>query len=469
MNKESPFDRAQFHARAFLEKLPERPVCATASLEALRERLVEPLGEEGLSEAQVIDDLVAKVEDGLLGSAGGRFFGWVIGGTLPAAAAADWLTTVWDQNAAASACSPATAVVEEVCGAWLKQLLNIPSGASFGFATGCQGAHTTALAAARHALSKACGWNVERCGLSGGPQLRLVTSESRHESLMRSVRLLGLGTDAVTLVECESTGAISLQGLEGELARNPTQPTIVCLQAGDLNTGAFDPFAAAIPLAKSFNAWVHIDGAIGLWVAASPRLDTLTQGAELADSWATDGHKWLNLPFDSGFVFVTDPAAHSAALTQPTSYAIPLDGLRNPMDWNLEWSRRARVYPAYAALRSLGRKGVSDLIERSCDLAKTLVAEIGKLEGVEVLAEPIINQGLVRFICPEGNHDGRTDRVIEAIQSNGRAWFGGTTWRGRRAMRISVCNWRTTGEDVNKAVAAVRAALCQLGGTAAFR
>jgi len=469
MNTESPLDRAYIHARAFLERLPERPACATASLAALRQRLVEPLGEEGLPDAQVIDDLVAKVEDGLLASAGGRFFGWVIGGTLPAAAAADWLTTVWDQNAAASACSPATAVVEEVCGTWLKQLLNIPPTASFGFATGCQGAHTTALAAARHSLLKARGWDVERCGLSGGPQMRLVTSESRHESLMRSVRLLGLGTDAVTLVKCESSGAVSLQALEGELARNPTQPTIVCLQAGDLNTGAFDPFEAAIPLAKSFDAWVHIDGAFGLWVAASPRFDSLIRGAALADSWATDGHKWLNLPFDSGFVFVADPVAHSAALSQPTSYSVPLDGLRNPMDWNLEWSRRARVYPAYAALRSLGRKGVSDLIERSCDLAKSLVAEIDKFEGVEVLVEPIVNQGLVRFLCPAGDHDGRTDRVIGAIQSKGLAWFGGTTWRGKRAMRISVCNWRTTGADVEKAVDAVREALCQPGSTAAFR
>ncbi|MHA1564125.1 MAG: pyridoxal phosphate-dependent decarboxylase family protein [Alphaproteobacteria bacterium] len=229
------------------------------------------------------------------------------------------------------------------------------------------------------------------------------------------------------------------------------------MQAGDLNTGAFDPFQEAIPLARHVNAWVHIDGAFGLWAAASDHYRHLLRGAEMADSWATDGHKWLNLPFDSGFVFVADPKAHSAALTQETSYSVPVEGARGQMNWNPEWSRRARGFTAYAALRSLGRNGLRDLVDRSCAHATRLVLEIGKLEGAEVLAQPIVNQGLVRF--NDNNGDAVTDEVISRIQEQGRAWFGGTTWRDQRAMRISVCSWRTTDEDIDIAVQAVRQAL----------
>jgi glutamate/tyrosine decarboxylase-like PLP-dependent enzyme len=459
MQDDHPLSRAFIHADAFLSELTDRSVCATASIELLRTRLGRPINDDGIPDGQVIDELVADTHDGLLTTAGGRFFGWVIGGTLPAAIAADWLTAVWDQNAAAPACSPASAVVEEVCGNWLRQYLGIPSTASFGFVTGCQAAHTTALAAARHSLLQTHGWDVERRGLSGAPAIRLVTSESRHESLIRAVRILGLGTDAVELVACEPSGSITLPALEAALSRRPTQPTIVCLQAGDLNTGAFDPFHAAIALARSTNAWVHVDGAFGLWAAASDRYRHLLAGAEAADSWATDGHKWLNLPFDNGFVFVADPQAHSAALTQATSYSIPIEGIRNPMNWNLEWSRRARGYPVYAALRALGRRGIEDLVNRSCEHAARLVSEIGLLTGAEVLAYPIINQGLVRFIGRDGDPDTTTDKVIEHIQKQGLAWFGGTTWRGQRAMRVSVCSWRTTPHDVDIAIRAVSQAL----------
>jgi glutamate/tyrosine decarboxylase-like PLP-dependent enzyme len=459
MQDDHPLSRAFIHADTFLNELTDRSVCATASIELLRARLGRPINDDGIPDGQVIDELVADTRDGLLATAGGRFFGWVIGGTLPVAMAADWLTAVWDQNAAAPACSPASAVVEEVCGNWLRQFLGIPSTASFGLVTGCQAAHTTALAAARHSLLQTQGWDVERHGLSGAPAIRLVTSESRHESLIRTVRILGLGTDAVELVACEPSGSIALPALEAALSRRPTQPTIVCLQAGDLNTGAFDPFHAAIALARGTNAWVHIDGAFGLWAAASDRYRHLLAGAEGANSWATDGHKWLNLPFDNGFVFVADPQAHSAALTQATSYSIPIDGIRNPMNWNLEWSRRARGYPVYAALRALGRRGIEDLVNRSCEYAARLVSEIGQLAGAEVLAYPIINQGLVCFIGRDGDPDTTTDKVIEHIQKQGLAWFGGTTWRGQRAMRVSVCSWRTTPHDVDIAVRAVSQAL----------
>ena len=464
MQDDQALSRALFHSDRFLSELPKRPVCATVSVKELRDRLSGPLNDRGVPEVQVIDELVANVQDGLLASAGGRFFGWVIGGTIPAAVAADWLTSIWDQNAAVPACSPASAVIEEVCGDWLRGLLAIPSSASFGFVTGCQAAHTTALAAARHSLLKARGWDVESNGLSGAPAIRLLTSESRHESLIRAVRLLGLGTDAVELVLCEPSGDISLSALEVALSHNPAQPTIVCLQAGDLNTGAFDQFDKAIALAKSRDAWVHVDGAFGLWAAASDRFRHLLDGAEKADSWATDGHKWLNLPFDSGFVFVADPEAHSAALTQPTSYSIPIEGVRNPMDWNLEWSRRARGYPVYAALRALGRDGIKDLVNRCCEHASHLVSAIGQLDGVEILAQPIINQGLVRFLSPTGDHDKTTDKVIDNIQRQGLAWFGGTTWRGKRAMRVSVCNWRTVKDDVEVSIDAVRQALKAVRG-----
>jgi glutamate/tyrosine decarboxylase-like PLP-dependent enzyme len=464
MQDDHPLSRAFVHAGAFLNDLADRPVCATASIEALRTRLGHPINDDGIPDGQVIDELVADTRDGLLATAGGRFFGWVIGGTLPAAIAADWLTAVWDQNAAAPACSPASAVVEEVCGNWLRQYLGIPSTASFGFVTGCQAAHTTALAAARHSLLQTHGWDVERRGLSGAPAIRLVTSESRHESLIRAVRILGLGTDAVELVACEPSGSITLPALKAALSRRPTPPTIVCLQAGDLNTGAFDPFHAAIALARGANAWVHVDGAFGLWAAASDRYRHLLAGAEGADSWATDGHKWLNLPFDNGFVFVADPQAHSAALTQATSDSIPIEGIRNPMNWNLEWSRRARGYPVYAALRALGRRGIEDLVNRSCEHAARLVSEIGQLTGAEVLAYPIINQGLVRFIGRDSDPDTTTDKVIEHIQKQGLAWFGGTTWRGQRAMRVSVCSWRTTQQDVDIAIQAVKQALDSVRG-----
>ncbi|WP_419905535.1 pyridoxal phosphate-dependent decarboxylase family protein [Kiloniella sp.] len=390
MSSNPSLDRAVFHANTFLETLKKRPVHSTTSFDDLRHRLGRELSHHGVNETQVIDELVADVDGGLLASAGGRFFGWVIGGTIPSAAAADWLTSIWDQNAAASACSPATAVVEEVCGAWLKDLLNIPSPASFGFVTGCQAAHTTALAAARHKLLSEQKWDVERKGLSGAPSIRLVTSENRHESLIRSMRLLGLGSNSVETVSCDPSGSVSLSALDLALSKNPGQPTIVCLQAGDLNTGAFDNFKEAIPLAKAQNAWVHVDGAFGLWAASSKKHRHLLEGAELADSWATDGHKWLNLPFDSGFVFVADPSTHSAALTQSTSYSIPIEGVRNPMDWNLEWSRRARGYPVYAALRTLGRNGLEDLVNKSCLYADRLVTGISKLN------DPRQSRGLKR-------------------------------------------------------------------------
>ncbi|HXP73070.1 MAG TPA: aminotransferase class V-fold PLP-dependent enzyme, partial [Stellaceae bacterium] len=418
-----------------------------------------PLPEDGMAAEVVIDELVRDTEGGILGSGSGRFFGWVIGGTLPVALATDWLTSAWDQNAASNATAPAEAVVEEVCGAWAKELLGIPRSASFAFVTGCQMAHTTALAAARHKLLADRGWNVETSGLSGAPALRILTTENRHESILRSARLLGLGTDAVDYVQSDNMGRMEMGALEAALRRAGDAPIVVCLQAGDLNTGVFDPFERACELSHAAKAWVHIDGAIGLWVAASERHRRLLDGAKSADSWATDAHKWLNVPFDSGLVFVAHAPAHRAAFSQDTSYSIPREGLRNQKDWNPEWSRRGRAFPVYAAMRALGRKGIAEIVERCCVHTGRLVRGIGALKGAELVAAPVINQALVRFMSRDGDHDRFTDEVIRRLQAQGVAWFGGVTWRGMRVMRVSVCNWRTTDEDIDRTIASVEEAL----------
>lgn len=430
-------------------------------MDELRRRLARPLAQCGTPPEDVINDLVRDTDGGLVGSTAGRFFGWVIGGTLPVALAADWLTSTWDQNAASNLTSPAEAVVEEVCGGWLRELLGIPPTASFAFVTGCQMAHTTALAAARHRLLRDRGWDVERLGLAAAPAPLVLAADSAHESLLRSVRLLGFGTRSIVRVPTDGAGHVDLAALSDALDQCDGRPAIVCLQAGELNTGAFDPFRRACGIARKAGAWVHVDGAFGLWVAASDRYRHLLDGADLADSWATDAHKWLNVPFDSGLVFVADPEAHRAAFAQDTSYSVPHAELRNQKDWNPEWSRRGRAFPVYAAIRALGRAGIAAIVERCCAHAAQLVAAIGALPGAEVVAAPVINQGLVRFLGPDSDHDRATDAVIRRIQASGEAWFGGATWRGMRVMRVSVCNWLTTGDDVDRAVACVWRALAE--------
>jgi glutamate/tyrosine decarboxylase-like PLP-dependent enzyme len=436
---------------------------ATAAIGELRQRLGGPLPENGMPAEAVIDELVRDTEGGILGSGSGRFFGWVIGGALPVAVAADWLTSAWDQNAASNATAPAEAVIEEICGGWARELFGIPSSASFAFVTGCQMAHTTALAAARHKLLADRGWEVEKSGLVGAPALRILTTENRHESIIRSARLLGLGAAAIEYIPGDNRGRMQMPELETALHRAGDAPVVVCLQAGDLNTGAFDPLERACEVAHRASAWVHIDGAIGLWVAASERYRHLLKGAQAADSWATDAHKWLNVPFDSGLVFVAHAAQHRAAFAQETSYSIPSEALRNQKDWNPEWSRRGRGFPVYAAMRALGRSGIADMVDRCCAHAARLVGGIGRLPGAEVVAAPIVNQGLVRFLARDGDHDGRTDAIIRRIQTKGVAWFGGATWRGMRVMRISVCNWCTTEADIDLTLATIREALAEHG------
>ncbi|HKS42096.1 MAG TPA: aminotransferase class V-fold PLP-dependent enzyme [Blastocatellia bacterium] len=455
-----PLEAAFRNALSYLENLDETPVAATADLLTLRNRLSKPLTSEGVDPEQIIDELVKDVNGGLLGSPGGRFFGWVVGGSLSAALAADWLTATWDQNAALYACSPASAIVEEVVGLWLKDILGLPASASFALVTGCQMAHVTCLAAARHSLLVRRGWDVEQQGLFGAPPIRILSSSERHGSIERAVRLLGLGHAQVIDLQPDSGGRLQPETIEQALQSDPSALTIVLLQAGDLNIGAYDPFETVIPIAKRYGAWVHVDGAFGLWVAASPLYRHLVRGIEAADSWATDGHKWLNVPYDCGYAFVADAKSHLASMSHRAAYLVHDEDARDQMDWNPEWSRRGRGFPTYAALRQLGRDGVANLVERCCKHAHSIVMRVGALPGAEVLSEPTINQGLVRFLDPRPNasekdHDDWTDKVIAAILTAGEAFFGGTTWRGRRAMRVSVCNWQTSDEDVERVVASV--------------
>ncbi len=454
--------RAHTHADRYVSSLGRRCLTPSDDAPALRQKLAAALTDAGEPAGEVLDSMAAAVEGGLLASSSGRFFGWVIGGVLPVALAADWMTAAWDQNAASFATSPAASVAEEVCGTWLKKLLGLPEGASFAFVTGCQMAHATALAAARHRLLATRGVDVERDGLAGAPRLRVLTGPHRHESLLRAARLLGFGSAAVQVLPSGPDGCVSLEGLARALAAQDL-PTIVVLQAGDMNTGAFDAFAPACALAHAAGAWVHVDGAFGLWAAASPRFAHLMAGAASADSWATDGHKWLNQGFDSGYVFVADPAAHRAAFALETSFSHAVAGTRRQIDWNPEWSRRARVFATYASLRTLGRSGVAALVERCCALTAQLVTGLAALPGVSVLAPPIINQALVAFQVNGLSDDEATDRVVALIQADGEVWFGTTTWQARRAMRVSVCNWSTCENDVRRAVAAVSGALSELG------
>jgi glutamate/tyrosine decarboxylase-like PLP-dependent enzyme len=438
-----------------LASLPDAAVAPTASLETLRGNLDKPLAAEGIAAEQVIADLIRDSEGGIMSSAGGRFFGWVIGGSVPASLAADWLAAAWDQNAVTYQSGPAAALVEEIAGRWLKEILGLPAAASFAFVTGCQMAHVTCLAAARHALLAKRGWDVEQRGLFSAPPVRVLTSTERHGTAERAIRFLGLGRDSMVDLAIDDKGCLRPDALAEALAAAPDAPAIVVLQAADLNIGAYDSFAELIPLAHRYGAWVHVDGAFGLWAGASPRFRHLVAGVEQADSWATDGHKWLNVPYDSGYAFVAHPDDHRAAMSHRPPYIAFGDQARDEMDWTPEWSRRARGFATYAALRQLGRDGVAAMVDRCCDHARALVLGIGKLPGAEVLWEPAVNQGLVRFLDPAGDHDRRTEEVIARIIETGEAFFQPTTWRGKRAMRVSVSNWQTSEHDVERVIRAV--------------
>ncbi|MGR6964482.1 pyridoxal phosphate-dependent decarboxylase family protein [Geodermatophilus sp. URMC 61] len=414
------------------------------------------LRDEGADPAVVLAELAAAVEPGLVATTGPRYFGFVVGGALDSATAADMLAVAWDQPAFNAVTSPAAAVVEDVAGAWLKELLGLPQTASTGFVTGAQGANTVGLAAARHRVLADAGWDVEQNGLAGAPAVRVLATGERHATIDRSLRLLGLGAGALQPVATDEQGRIDVAALAGALEGGPPGRVVVCLQAGNVNTGACDDLAAAVPLAHRYGAWVHVDGAFGLWAAASPTTRHLVEGVAAADSWATDGHKWLNVPYDSGYAFCADPEAHRAAMAYTAAY---LTGqgqgdLRAPGDHVPESSRRARGFATWAALRELGRSGVAGLVERCCALARRFAAEASAVEGVAVVNDVVLNQVLLRF----GDDDATTDAVVAAVQRSGECWMGATTWHGMRLMRVSVSNWSTTEADVDRAVRAVATA-----------
>ena len=442
-------------AADYRERVNDLPVFPTIDLDAVRAALGSMCDESTPADV-VIEELATIVEPALVASTGPRYFGFVIGGSLDAATAADFLTSGWDQNAFNTISSPGAALVEDVAGTWLKDLLGLPSTASFGFATGGQGANTVALAAARHHVLGQADWDVERDGLLGGPRVRVIANEERHATIDMSLRLLGLGASSLEPVATNSQGAIDTADLARVLKSSPPGPTIVCLQAGNVNSGAFDDLIAATTIAHEHGAWVHVDGAFGLWAAANPATRHLVAGIELADSWATDGHKWLNVPYDSGYAFCAHPEAHAAAMTYSAAY-IKDQGegdLRSPGDFVLESSRRARGFATWAALRQLGRRDLAELIERCCALARRFAEQLASIEGVSVLNDVVLNQVLVRF-----GKDEVTDRVIHEVQRSGECWMGATSWRGQRAMRISVSSWSTTEADVDRSVNAIRAAL----------
>jgi glutamate/tyrosine decarboxylase-like PLP-dependent enzyme len=379
---------------------------------------------------------------------------------LDAATAADFLTVGWDQPAFNGVTSPGAAVVEDVAGTWLKELLGLPAGASFGFVTGGQAANTVALAAARHHVLQAAGWDVEQRGRRGTPAIRVFANGERHATIDRSLRLLGLGVDALEPVATGAQGAIDVSELRAALAARPAGPTVVCLQAGNVNSGACDNLVAATAVAHQHGAWVHVDGAFGLWAGANPATRHLVAGLETADSWATDGHKWLNVPYDSGYVFCAHPESHYSAMSFTAAYLTGhgQGGLRAPSDYVPESSRRARGFATWAALRELGRGGVAELVEQCCALARRFARQLSRLEGVTVVNDVVLNQVLVHF-----GDDENTDRVVEEVQRAGECWMGATTWHGRRLMRISVSSWRTTEADVDRSVASIAAAWRQVG------
>ena len=447
----SLLDLAHEHANAFLDQLPDRRVGPSATRDELVAALKVPLTDDGEDPAAVIDALVQGADGGLIACAGPRYFGFVIGGSLPVALAADWLTSAWDQNAGIYVTSPAASVVEDVAREWLLELFDLPRTASVGFVTGGQMANFTALAAARHGVLRRAGWNVEENGLAGAPPVNLVVSAASHITIHSSMRMLGFGTRALRKVDADEQGRMRADSLR-DLLRTLDGPVIVCAQAGNVNSGAVDPLRALAEIAHEHDAWLHVDGAFGLWGRATASKRALLDGCELADSWANDAHKWLNVPYDNGIVIVRDSASHRASMTVTAEYLEQTTGVeRDNFEWAPEFSRRARGFPIYAALRALGRNGVAALIDGCCDRARQFAEILGRDKRVSILNDVVLNQVLVRF----GDSDDLTREVITRVQREGTCWLAGTTWRGEAAMRISVSNWSTTAEDVEKSAAAI--------------
>jgi glutamate/tyrosine decarboxylase-like PLP-dependent enzyme len=449
-------ERVLEEATGFLDGLSGRRVAARTDVEGVAAALRRPLPDEGVEPLEVVEELIAGAEPGLVAMPSGRFFGWVIGGVLPATLAADWLTSTWDQNAGMLASSPGAAGAEWVASEWLLDLLGLPRNSAVGFVTGAMIANFTCLAAARHDVLRRAGWDVEGDGLHGAPSVTVIVGEERHETVDVALRFLGLGEQRSIVVPADDQGRIRLDALTDTLAQVGNNPLIVCLQAGNVHSGAFDPIAAAVDLAHQYGAWVHVDGAFGLWAAASAQYRHLVAGVERADSWASDAHKTLNVPYDSGLAIVAKAEVMYAAMGVHAAYLIQ-DERPDPFSTVPEFSRRARGFTVWAALRSLGRHGVAEMVERFCRHARRFAAGLAEMDGVRVVNDVVFTQ-----VCVSFGADEVTREVAARLLKEGTAWMTPSTWHGQAVLRISVSNWRTTDEDVDRTLTAVRRVLSEV-------
>lgn len=462
--------RAAEHATRFRRTLGERRHTPQMTFAEMRDAFAAPLPETGCDGAAAIDELAELAEPGLSAMAGPRFFGWVIGASHPVGVAADWLTSAWGQNTGSHAGTPAAAACEEVAANWLLELLDLPRESSVGFVTGATIANFTCLAAARSAVLRRVGWDVEAQGLFGAPPITVLIGEDAHTSVFSALRFLGLGHERVVRIPTDEAGRMLVPAFAAALEQAALEqapgdqnggPIIAIAQAGQINTGACDPLPALAALAHRHGAWLHVDGAFGLWARACPDVAKLADGAELADSWATDGHKWLQLPYDCGFAIVRDAEAHCRAMAITASYLTPAaDGERNPSYFVPELSRRARGFATWAMIRALGREGIAAMVARHCRIARRMAAALAAEPGIALLNKVELNQAVIRFgAAEEPEHgDALTRRVIERIQADGICFAGGAHWKGRWVMRLSVISWFTTDAEADRALAAIIAA-----------
>ncbi|MDX0772968.1 aspartate aminotransferase family protein [Sinorhizobium medicae] len=462
------FQCAAGHAARFREKITELPQRPELSYPAALATFREALPEQGSAGAEVIGDLAAKAEPGLHAMVGPRFFGWVIGGSHPVGVAADWMTSAWGQNAGNHHAAPAAAAAEAVTANWLLDLLDLPRESSVGFATGATLANFICLAAARGEVLRQCGWDVEAQGLFGAPPVSVLIGDDAHATVFSALQFLGFGHDRVVRVETDHTGRIAAPAFAGA-ATKMTGPCIAIFQAGQINTGAFDDFSGIMPIARDIGAWVHVDGAFGLWARAAPSKRALTKSAEQAHSWATDGHKWLQTPYDCGYAIIRDQEAHRRAMTIAASYLPPSDeGERDPSHFVPELSRRARGFATWAMIKHLGREGIAAMVDRHCRVARAIAERLTVEDGINVLNEVVLNQVLVRFgaALPGEESDRLTQAAIARLQADGTCFAGGAVWRGRKVMRLSVISWLTddqAGEMTAEAIIATWRAV--RGGT----
>ncbi|MSO53426.1 MAG: aspartate aminotransferase family protein [Acidobacterium sp.] len=456
MTPDNPLKAAYDHATRYISEVAQRQVGSRMPRADLLAALGGPLPIAGTDPVDVINHLATSADPGIIATIGPRYFGFVTGGAVPVTVAADWLVSSWDQNACLYVTSPAASVMEDIVSGWIVELLGLPATAGVGFVTGCHMANFTCLAAARHEVLRRAGWNVETQGLQRAPKVRVLVGGEVHVSAVGALRYLGFGSDELEFVPVDGQGRMRAEDLRAQLG-DSASPIIVCAQAGNVSTGASDPIAEIVLMAHARGAWVHVDGAFGLWAAAVPELRPQVRGIEGADSWATDAHKWLNVPYDSGLAIVADTAPLRAAMSMKASYLQRGDDEeRIGMDWAPESSRRARVVPLYALFRALGREGLAALVRRNCALARRIAQRLAAAPGVTILNDVVLNQVLVQF-----KDDATTKDVIARVQADGTCWAGGALWQGQQAMRIAVSNWSTTEDDIDRSADAMLACYTQ--------